>query len=148
MTRVVCAFTYDGPAVGKGRPRVTTAGGFARAYTPDKTRKFEMSLATFAQVAVRDQGPMAVEEAVRLDVMVTRAPLKSWSKKKAAAMLGTRVTGKPDIDNIAKAIGDALNGVAYLDDGQITELAIRRIWGARDAIAVRVTAFPDMEQAA
>jgi Holliday junction resolvase RusA-like endonuclease len=33
-------------------------------------------------------------------------------------------TVKPDLDNIAKAVCDALNGVAYHDDKQITHLSV------------------------
>ena len=33
-------------------------------------------------------------------------------------------TKKPDTDNIAKAILDALNGVAYYDDAQVVELHV------------------------
>lgn len=35
-------------------------------------------------------------------------------------------TFKPDADNIAKLVMDALNGIAYKDDKQITELYVRK----------------------
>lgn len=35
-------------------------------------------------------------------------------------------TIKPDTDNIAKSILDSLNGIAYLDDKQVTDLRIRK----------------------
>ena len=42
-------------------------------------------------------------------------------------------TLKPDTDNIAKAVCDALNGVAYHDDKQITSLTVDKVW-AEDGI--------------
>lgn len=33
---------------------------------------------------------------------------------------------KLDVDNIVKPIQDALNGLAYVDDGQITDLIVRK----------------------
>ena len=33
---------------------------------------------------------------------------------------------KPDVDNIAKAVLDALNGVAYDDDSQVVELTVKK----------------------
>lgn len=46
---------------------------------------------------------------------------KSYTKKDklAAAEHRIRPTTKPDVDNCAKAILDALNGVCYLDDHAI-----------------------------
>ncbi len=37
-------------------------------------------------------------------------------------------TLKPDTDNIAKVVCDALNGVAYHDDKQITSLTVDKVW--------------------
>ena len=31
-------------------------------------------------------------------------------------------TGTPDLDNLIKAVSDALNGVAYEDDSQVVEM--------------------------
>lgn len=51
---------------------------------------------------------------------------KSTSKKKAAALDGTPHTKRPDADNVAKAILDALNGHAYNDDSAIEALTVRK----------------------
>ena len=37
-------------------------------------------------------------------------------------------TKKPDTDNIAKAILDALNGLAYYDDAQICQLEVYKFY--------------------
>lgn len=54
----------------------------------------------------------------------------SWSKKKQreAAEQTIKPTKKPDADNIAKAICDALNGLAYKDDAQIVNLHVCKVY--------------------
>ena len=37
-----------------------------------------------------------------------------------------RPTKKPDCDNIAKIVLDALNGIAYYDDSQVVSLVVRK----------------------
>ena len=39
---------------------------------------------------------------------------------------------RPDGDNLVKTLKDALNGVAYLDDGQVTELHVWKDYHAGD----------------
>lgn len=73
---------------------------------------------------------VATEKPVRVYIQANFKAPKSWSKrKKAQAALGMyRPTKKPDADNIAKAICDALNGVAYKDDKQIVELKVEKYY--------------------
>ncbi|MBB4657655.1 RusA family crossover junction endodeoxyribonuclease [Parvularcula dongshanensis] len=47
--------------------------------------------------------------------------------------------GAHDVDNIAKAVLDALWGVFYLDDRQVVRLISERFEGHANRIAVRVT---------
>ena len=43
---------------------------------------------------------------------------------------------KPDIDNIAKAVLDALNSVAYRDDTQIVDLQIRKQYSEKPRLEI------------
>jgi Holliday junction resolvase RusA-like endonuclease len=43
-----------------------------------------------------------------------------------------------DLDNLAKALLDALKGHVFFDDGQIARLLCERVAGERDRIVVRV----------
>lgn len=47
--------------------------------------------------------------------------------------------GAHDVDNIAKAVLDALDGTFYLDDRQVVRLVSERFHGHANRIAVRVT---------
>jgi len=49
---------------------------------------------------------------------------KGWSKKKRENM--SEYLPRADVDNLAKAILDALNGVAYKDDKQVASLFARK----------------------
>jgi len=127
-------FEVEGKPQGKARPRVTRHG----AYTPAKTRAYEKAVAA----AYRAQTGTYFGEA-QLSVMVFAyfEPPKSVSKKKRAAMLdGTiKPTVKPDADNVAKAVCDALNGIAYRDDAQITTLIIRKAYRERAGVKVCIS---------
>lgn len=104
-----------GQPVGKGRPRFVRSTG--HVYTPEKTRDYESrvrQLYNLLQYGEPLIGP------VRLSInAVFQLP-----KNKRKALSGTPYTGRPDIDNVAKCIQDALNGLAYRDDSQVTELVI------------------------
>lgn len=124
----------DGVPVPKGRARVTTIGGFARAYTPAKTRKYEELVAYAARQAYGAALPMEGPLALTLDVYM---PIpKSWSKKKTCqAEAGEiHVTTKPDLDNFLKCVSDALNEICYLDDSQIVQATMFKAYSARPGI--------------
>lgn len=50
---------------------------------------------------------------------------------------------KPDCDNIAKAILDALNGVAYDDDKQVVRLHVEKEYGATGSVEVVIGEIDD-----
>ncbi len=49
-----------------------------------------------------------------------------------------------DLDNLAKALLDALKGHVFFDDSQISRLVCERFAGEREAITVRAALRPDM----
>lgn len=52
-----------------------------------------------------------------------------------------------DLDNVLKAIGDALKGAAYLDDDQVVELHARRLDDKANP-RIEVEVEPDVEEEA
>jgi hypothetical protein len=42
------------------------------------------------------------------------------------------VVGKVDLDNLVKFTLDAISGVAFVDDGQITQLTCQKVWDLGD----------------
>ena len=115
-------FTIPGVPVAKGRPRITTRGKYARAYTPAKTREAEQTLAARA-MAFRPKRPL--ECPLHIDVTFWMPIPASWSRKKQEST--PPHTTKPDLDNLVKLLKDSLNGVFWLDDKQIWSMyAVKR----------------------
>jgi Holliday junction resolvase RusA-like endonuclease len=135
---VIVTFTIPGNPVGKGRPRVSSRGGFSRMYTPEKTASYESRVAMAGHMAMGDCS--VIEGAVMVTLEIVVPVPASWSKKKQAAALAGQVlpTTKPDIDNVEKAIFDGLNGVAWKDDVQVVDVAKRKRYGATPGVAVTI----------
>ena len=134
------AFCVPGPPQGKGRPRIGKIAGHARMFTPSKTVAYEGLIALAAEIAADVAGldaPMAGPVALELDIVHTMPA--SWSKKRRAESLVP--IGKPDVDNVIKAVGDGCNGILWQDDKQIASIVARRVWGERAELQVRVTAM-------
>jgi Holliday junction resolvase RusA-like endonuclease len=45
---------------------------------------------------------------------------------------------RPDYDNISKAVSDALNGLAYSDDGQIVSASIEKLYSGRPRLEIEL----------
>ena len=122
-------FTVPGPPVGKARPKVVRArNGMSMTYTPDKTVAYEELVRLRFQESLQGRPFEPLQGALRIKIFAGYPIPKSTSKKHRAAMLaGTELpTKKPDWDNIGKIICDALNGVVYGDDAQITDPSMRK----------------------
>ena len=129
----------DGPAVGKGRPRASSIGGKARLYTPKQTRDYETHIKALAHAAMFGKAP--ADGPLQAEIWIMVAPPSSMSKKKQRmAMEGDLLpTSKPDVDNVSKIVLDALNGIAYLDDKQVTDLIVRRRYAPKDSVLVIIS---------
>ena len=143
-------FKLNSEPVGKGRPRVTARRGkgndsavWAHAYTPKKTRQFEEEV-RFEFMANTSERMPVYEKDVPLVMKCTFAFAvpKSYTKKKRAACLSGELmhTHKPDADNVAKAVADALSGYAFADDSQIVEMILEKIYAEESY--VEVTIYP------
>lgn len=121
MERVV-SFAVDGRPVPKGRPRVTRHG----TYTPKSTQVFESAIRT----AWLKKGEKPFEDGEALDVMVNAYfPIPSGTpKNKKGELHLTPCLKRGDIDNIIKAVLDALNGYAYKDDSAVYSVYGRKIY--------------------
>jgi len=47
-----------------------------------------------------------------------------------------------DVDNLLKPALDALKGVAWMDDTQVCELLVRRIWGRKRQLHIKIWQIP------
>ena len=130
-------FIVPGEPVGKGRPRAFRMGNGVRMHTPDKTARYENLVAMAAQEAMAGRppldGPLEVELEVRMPV-----PLSKPKRWRDAALAGAiRPTKKPDADNFAKGL-DACNMIVWVDDAQIVDLHVKKIYHEAPAFVARV----------
>lgn len=96
-------FFVEGTPVPKARARVTRSG---HTYTPAKTVAWEQLVAWKAKIA---RGPR---------------PILTGKVSVSLEFYGARANA--DIDNLAKAVLDGMNGVIYTDDKQVSQMeAIR-----------------------
>lgn len=126
-------FVVPGIPVGKGRHReqliVPKGGGrpFIHRHPDEKTLRFEERVRNCARAAgVRIANDGALELLVVAYWPMTGTPLKRGTRP------GRAKTSRPDADNVAKAVADALNGVAWKDDAQVARLVVEKRHCAQD----------------
>lgn len=136
-------FTILGECVPKGRPKFSTTGKFVKAYTPPKTEIFENFVKMCCIDAMNKDGIKMFEKGKPLYVTIKihKQIPSSVSKKKQKLMLDGAITPttKPDLDNCAKSILDALNGIAFADDSQVVSLKITKIYDEEAYTYVKIT---------
>ena len=114
-----------GQPVGKGRPRFVKATG--HTYTPTKTKDYE----ALVKLAYQSENKApALVGPVRIDIFAVFQLPKD--KKRRALLAYQPYMSKPDTDNVAKVIQDALNGLAYEDDKQVVEMYVEKRYCGED----------------
>lgn len=128
------SFIIPGRIGGKGRPRGFIRGGKVAMYTPKQTVSDEATVRQFAHVAMVTARASMLAGPLSMRIQVFRDYPASWSKARKAQ--ARYITGKPDCDNTAKLVADALNGIVYRDDSEIAALNIVRRYrsGAEEVI--------------
>lgn len=140
--RDVIAFEIPGPVRGKGRPRFARMpNGHVTTHTDEKTESYESMVKVLSKQAMA--GADLLDGALEVAIQVTKQVPKSVSAKKRAAALAGKVrpTTKPDCDNIAKIVCDAMNKIVYGDDSQIALLTVEKFFGETDGVLVIVQAI-------
>lgn len=114
-------------------------------HTPEKTRTYEGMIKTLGMEVMGARDPL--DGPVRLDVDVQVGVPASWPRWKAAAALAGKIapTGKPDGDNILKAVMDGLNGVIWVDDTQVVEFALCKRYSATPRLVAWINPLTEMQ---
>lgn len=118
----------------KPQPRMRhyRRGNLVGGYTPPTADKWKVACAVAAHDAVGKpwDGPIRLAIWFRLARPASHRRKDGTLRPKAPA----RPSGRPDLDNLAKAVMDALNRIAFNDDSQIVELILGKSY-ADDAPA-------------
>lgn len=130
-------FTVYGKPQPKQRPRFNSQTGIA--YTPRETRLYENEVKYYFLQEYRR--PVKLEGALVVRIDAYFEPPKSTPNATLEKMYSgeIRPAKKPDADNIIKSICDALNGLAYSDDGQIVSVYCRKLYSDVARCEVTIT---------
>ena len=117
-------FEVPGKPKGKDRPR---RGKGKTMYTPKATVEYE-DLVRWAFTGAYDGETWFDNEPLTVSIIAYYQPNKKTTKveRQRLAMGVLFPVKKPDADNIAKIICDALNEVAYRDDAQVVNLRVMK----------------------
>ena len=125
MSCYILAFEID--PVPKGRPRKDPRKG--HMYTPKATRDYEKTVRQL--VSVLYNGPLHKKE-VPLEISLTFNLRKPKSVKRSYPSV------KPDLDNLAKAVYDAMEGVVFEGDGQIVDSNLSKRYSEKGSVVVTI----------
>jgi Holliday junction resolvase RusA-like endonuclease len=160
MATTLLTLTIPGEPVGKGRPKFARRGAFVTTRTPEKTAAWEAGAATLMSEAWAGRAPLDQPVALTVEAIAGRSKdllLKSPTNKGGLTRkalerephLVERLwrTKKPDGDNVAKAVGDALVKAGVVcDDTRIVDWRIRCLTaaiGEGPSVVVRLDVAPD-----
>lgn len=144
MTEVV-AFTIPGQPV----PFARAGSQGTRRFTPPKQRDYMLEARRIAHEAMDGRPPFG--GAIAVDVQASYAIPESWSKRKRAECARAWKTSRPDVDNLAKAILDAvgdnpslshtdkLGAIVFADDAAVCRLVVEKRYGPEASVAVTVS---------
>ena len=116
----------------KARPRSTVIAGRVHTYTPKKTRNAEAMIEAMIRTQVMELGAFDEGVPLRLQATFYRERPKSLPKRV------TMPVSRPDYDNYAKLLTDALEKFVYKNDSQITTALVRKRFGSPPRIELKL----------
>ena len=126
--------------VPKGRPRFTRTG---HAYTPKTTQDYEKKIAEYYRENCSDFYDIAIKVKLVFNLPIPKSITK---KNRELIMTGvTKCTVHKDIDNLAKAVLDAVLGIAYEDDKLITKLTVIKKYATDGNVGTEMIIAEDVE---
>ena len=124
-------FTVHGDPKGQPRPRAFARFGKARVYDPGTAEGWKSQIAIAAKPFI-PATPFVNDVAIIIAFRFAR-PKAHYGSSKGVRHLKTTAPGwhlqKPDIDNLAKAVLDALTTIGmWHDDSQINNCTFLKVW--------------------
>ncbi|MBT2601403.1 MULTISPECIES: RusA family crossover junction endodeoxyribonuclease [unclassified Oceanobacillus] len=131
------SFIVPGNPVSQGRPRAGKRGSKIIMYDPKESKEYKQYVALIAKQyapKIPYEGPLSVR------LKIYRQIPKSTTKKDRALYIEgiKRPVVKPDTDNYTKAVLDALNGIIFKDDSQVTDLFASKYYSDKPRIEIDI----------
>ena len=139
-------FTVPGKPIAQPRQRhrVVKAGPatYVQNYTPAKSAISEYKASVKAAAIEVQEKPLNGPLGVHLVCVFKRPSNVVWKTKPMTRLHHSK---KPDLDNIAKAVLDSLNGIIYYDDAQVVRLVVEKWIAAGDELPHTEVAIYQMD---
>ena len=132
-------FEVPGEIVGKERPRVNMYTG--RVYTPNKTKDYEFLVQQYFKIKYPNYQPLEGRISINIIAYVKIPNSKSITKTQEMLENKLSPTKKPDVDNIAKSILDAMNGFVFKDDNQVSKISIEKRFALEEKAVITVEEY-------
>lgn len=124
---MIVRFEVPGEPKGKARPRIyqNKHTGKSQAITPKDTLSYENIV---RWVYSSTPGVKVLDGEIEAHIIAYYSIPKSMTKKNRKLIEEGKLhpTKKPDADNVAKIVLDALNNIAYKDDSQVVKLIVEK----------------------
>ena len=117
-------FCVPGRPVPMARPRVTAHG----TYTPKRCRDYKATVIWAARQAMKGREPLtgAVSCHIELYFDIPKSYPREKRRKAQHNIIKPIGRNTGDADNHAKAIMDAISGICWVDDSQVTRLVVTK----------------------
>ena len=136
------SFIIDMRPFGKERHKINKKT--LAVYSPQSNREYEKAVGYICKASMAKNGIFcASEKYVEVHIVAFFKIPAGTNKIKEQRMLSGELMPdkKPDIDNIAKAVMDGMNGIAYQDDKQVIKLIIEKRYGREAKVEVAVREY-------
>ncbi len=124
----------------KARPRSRIVGRHVQTYTPAKTRHAEQMIGAMIRTQVMAIGAFPDGAPLRIEATFYRLRPKHLAKRV------TMPVSRPDWDNYAKLLTDALEKFVYRNDSQICTALIKKRFGSPPRIELILELDPDWKE--
>ena len=132
-------FEILGNPVPQGRPRFVRMGKFTKAYDPKESQVWKDNIRAQAIAFINQNHPdwKPLDGALVLNCQFHLSRPASISEKKRPFPIV-----KPDLDNLLKAVKDALKGILWHDDSQVVKIEAEKEYNGRPGVIISLTLKP------
>lgn len=133
-------FEVLGEPHGKQRPRMCIINGKTVTYTPKPTKEYENIIKSSYNAVSKIFFDKDIPVEINIKAYFSIPKKNKFLSEKTLPII------PPDVDNIAKVVCDALNGIAFSDDRQVCKLNIEKYYSKTPKIEVNLRALEVMKR--